>query len=150
MNSCSEQIHLTVATIVELEGKFLFVEEDCRGEVVINQPAGHVENGESLTEAAVRETFEETGWQVKPDALIGMHRWMHPETQETYFRATFSARAVDHDDRHALDDGIIRALWLTPSELQREAHRLRSPLVARCLQDYLDQIRYPLSLLISL
>ena len=146
----TEHIHLTVATVVERDGKFLFVEEDCRGEIVINQPAGHVENGESLANAAIRETFEETGWQVKLNAFISMYRWKHPETGHTYFRAAFSATPVEYIVDQVLDEGIIRAVWLSPNELHEQAQRIRSPLVLRCLQDHLNKVQYPLEILVDI
>lgn len=146
----NDQLHITAATVVERDGRFLFVEEESCGRVVINQPAGHVENGESLMAAAVRETFEETGWRVTVDALVSLYRWQHEQTGQTFFRAAFCARAIDCAEDHVLDDGILRTLWLTPEELYREQARLRSPLVSRCVDDYLNERRYPLELLVDL
>lgn len=145
-----DKIHLTVAAVIEHNNKFLFVEEICHGETVINQPAGHVENGESLIAAAIRETFEETGWQIAVDSLIGIYRWMHPASSETYFRIAFAGTAIEHFPDHPLDDGIMRCFWLSADELQQQPERLRSPLVLRAVQDYLTQIRHPLDLLVNL
>jgi 8-oxo-dGTP pyrophosphatase MutT (NUDIX family) len=144
----SERIHLTAATVIQRDGKFLFVEEECGGRRVINQPAGHVENGESLADAAIRETFEETGWRVELQSLISIYRWIHPQSGETYFRAAFAANAVEHQPAHELDDGIVQALWLSPEELSR--HTLRSPLVVRCVEDYLADIQYPFDVLVDI
>lgn len=146
----TKPIHLTVATIVEKEGKFLFVEENVGGALVINQPAGHVENGESITAAAIRETFEETGWQVEPTSLISFYRWTNPVHGESYFRASFAANALEHNAEHVLDSGILRTLWLSFDELQSQAERTRSPLVIRCVQDYLNNISFPLDILVDI
>lgn len=143
-------LHLTAATVIEHDGRFLFVEEESRGRVVINQPAGHVENGESLTDAAIRETFEETGWRVAIDSLISLYRWRHRRTGETYFRAAFCARLVEFEQDHTLDDGILRTLWLNRDDLEREQARLRSPLVLRCIDDFTAGRRYPLDMLVDL
>lgn len=144
------KLHLTVATVVERDNRFLFVEERVGDELVINQPAGHVEHGESLVEAAVRETYEETGCEVKIESLISMYRWRHPENNETFFRLAFCGRLLSKDDHCRLDDGIVRALWMTHSQLEASRARLRSPLVLRGVEDYLDNRRYPLDLLIDL
>lgn len=146
----SNNLHITVATIIERDGRFLMVEEECRGEMVINQPAGHVENGEGLSAAAIRETFEETGWHVDVDSVISVYRWLCPETGETYFRVAFGGRLLEHDPQHTLDQGILRALWMSPDELQQMNHQLRSPLVMRSINDYMKNIRYPLDLIVDL
>lgn len=146
----SKDLHITVATILQRDDKFLMVEEECHGEVVINQPAGHVENGESLPNAAVRETFEETGWHIEVDSVISLYRWRMPETGETYFRVAFGGRLLGYDPDHPLDDGILRATWMSPAELEANASQLRSPLVMRCIIDYLNNIRYPIDLLVDL
>src|SRR3989338_8610119 len=140
--------NVVVAAIVERDGKFLLVEERPEaGESVLNQPAGHLDEGESLVAAVVRETLEETAWRFEPQALLGVYRWPHPVKGMTYLRFAFTGRAVRHEPERRLDHGIVRALWLTPEEIRASRARHRSPLVERCLNDYLAGRRYPLGLL---
>ncbi len=139
--------NVTVAAVVERNGAFLFVEETADGALVLNQPAGHLDEGESLLDAVVRETLEETAWHFEPEALLGVYRWSHPAKGITYLRFAFIGRAVKQEPGAALDDGIVRALWLTPDEIRRERHRHRSPQVERCIEDYLAGQRYPLALI---
>jgi 8-oxo-dGTP pyrophosphatase MutT (NUDIX family) len=143
-------LHITVATVVEKDGKFLMVEEDSGGAIVINQPAGHVEDGESLIDAAVRETYEETGWRVQPTSVVSLYRWRHNVNAETFFRVTFNAKPLAYDNGSKLDDGILRAVWLGADELKQQPNRMRSPLVLRSIEDYLGNKRYPLDLLVDL
>lgn len=138
--------HLVVATVVEREGRFLCVEERIAGRLVINQPAGHYEAGETLIEAAVRETLEETGWRVQPTDVLGIYEWHPPQLPYPFVRLTFVATAVEHEPDRALDHGIERAVWLTRDELVAETARLRGPAVQRCVDDYLAGQRFPLSL----
>ena len=140
------QPDVTVATVVVRDGRLLCVEERSNGQLVINQPAGHLEPDESLVEAAVRETREETGWNVRITHLVGAYQWKAPETRRHYLRFAFAAEAVDQIPGHALDEGIVRALWLTPGELQDLAPRHRSPLVWRTVADFLGGSRHPLAL----
>jgi len=137
----------TVATIVARDGAFLLVEEETRAGVRLNQPAGHLEAGETLVDAAVRETLEETGYQVAPTALVGIYRWQAPETGATFLRFAFAGEVVAHDARRVLDDGIVRALWLTYDELVAREATHRSPLVLRCVDDYRAGLRRPLDLI---
>lgn len=139
--------HVTVASVIEDNGRFLLVEELQRGRLVLNQPAGHLEPGESLIEAAMRETLEETGWTVDIQGLVGVGLYTAPSNGVTYYRTTFFGRPLSHDSLRTLDTGIERALWLTPAEMQVEAERLRSPLVAKAVEHYLAGHRYPLSLI---
>ncbi|HEY3486615.1 MAG TPA: NUDIX hydrolase, partial [Gammaproteobacteria bacterium] len=125
----NHNLHITVASVVEKDGKFLMVEESVGGKIVINQPAGHVEDGESLVEAAIREAYEETGWRVEPVALLSVYRWRHNVNAETFFRVAFHAKPLTFDKHRRLDTGILRTLWLDPAELKQETARLRSPLV---------------------
>ena len=141
--------HITVATIVEDSGKFLMVEELKGGRAVLNQPAGHLDPHETLTEAAVRETLEETGWTVRLSALIGLYQWNAPDG-EAFVRVAFAAEPVSHDSARQLDEGIVRTLWLSPAELKAEIERHRSPLVQRVVEDYLGGSRHPLQLARSL
>jgi 8-oxo-dGTP pyrophosphatase MutT (NUDIX family) len=139
--------HMTVAALVERDGRFLLVQERIEGLSVLNQPAGHLEDNESLLAAVARETREETGWLFEPDAITGIYRWREPVGQQTYIRVGFSGRLLAHDPDVALDEGIEQTLWLTPGELEQQQQRLRSPLVLRCIHDYLCGARYPLGLL---
>lgn len=139
--------HVTVAAIVEREGKFLLVEEVADGATVLNQPAGHLDEGESLKDAVIRETLEETAWHFRPDALVGIYRWQHPAKSMTFIRTTFCGDVGHHDSTRTLDEGIIRTVWMTRDELDHNPDRLRSPLVLRGIDDYLAGKRYPLALL---
>lgn len=140
------QPDVTVATVVVRDGRLLCVEEHAQGRLVLNQPAGHLEPDESLLDAALRETREETGWDVRLTAFIGAYQWKAPETQRHYLRFAFAAEPVSHDPARPLDDGIVRALWMTPAELEAEAARHRSPLVWQVVVDHLAGRRHPLSL----
>lgn len=135
--------HLVVASIIEHQGKFLMIEEVSDGIQVINQPAGHVEEGESLLQAVIRETLEETGWHAQINGLVGFYHYRSPHNGITYFRCCFHGQAKSQSD-HPLDEGIIRTLWLSHAELKAQAARLRSPLVLTCLEDYLAGQRLPL------
>ena len=141
------QPDVTVATVVVSDGRLLVVEEAVAGKRVLNQPAGHLEPDESLVEAALRETREETGWEVRLTGFVGAYQWKAPETGRHYLRFAFAAEPVAHDPGRALDDGIIQALWLTPAELQAQAERHRSPLVWQVVADFLGGRRFPLDLL---
>ena len=140
------QPDVTVATLVVRDGRLLCVEERANGQLVINQPAGHLEPDESLIEAAVRETREETGWNVRVTHMVGAYQWKAAETGRHYLRFAFAAEPLDEILGATLDDGIVRALWLAPSELQALTERHRSPLVWRTAADYLAGCRHPLSL----
>jgi 8-oxo-dGTP pyrophosphatase MutT (NUDIX family) len=141
------QPDVTVATVVVRDGRLLVVEEHVRGELVINQPAGHLEPDESLLAAACRETLEETGWEVELTAFIGAYQWTSPADGRQFLRMAFAAEPRLHHPDRALDDGIVRALWLDPGELQACAGRHRSPLVWRVVEDYLAGRRFPLQAL---
>src|SRR5690606_12829630 len=118
--------HVTVASVVAREGRLLMVEERIRGELVLNQPAGHLEPGETPAEAAVREALEETGWDIRLDAFIGCYQWQAPDGSD-YLRFAFAGTALLHHPERALDEGIERAVWLAPDELLAESSRHRSP-----------------------
>ena len=141
------QPHITVATVIEDRGRFLLVEELAEGRAVFNQPAGHLEANESLSEAALRETLEETGWQVELTAVIGIYLYTAPSNGVTYQRVCFAARALREIPGSALDEGIIGPRWLTRDELASQPERWRSELVLRCIDDYLSGARYPLELI---
>jgi 8-oxo-dGTP pyrophosphatase MutT (NUDIX family) len=136
---------VTVANVVERDGTFLLVEEETRFGRKLNQPAGHVEAGESLLEAAVREALEETGWHVRPTALVGIYRWMSERTGETFVRFSFAGEATAHDAGRALDTGITGALWLSYDAIVARRNDHRSPMVLRCIDDYRAGKRWPLA-----
>lgn len=139
--------HVTVATIVEAHGKFLLVEEHSENGLVLNQPAGHLEAGESLEEAAVRETLEETGWVVALKGLVGVGLYTSANNNVTYHRTTFYAEPVKHYPDRELDDGITRALWMSYEEILSESGKLRSHLVTAVLDKYCRGHRYPLDMI---
>jgi 8-oxo-dGTP pyrophosphatase MutT (NUDIX family) len=135
---------VTVAAIVELDKRFLVVEERISGRLVLNQPAGHLEDRETLVEAVIRETREETAWRFHPEALVGTYLWRSPDTGRSFLRFAFCGRVDDHRPRQPLDLGIVRALFASHEQLLAQSSRLRSPLVLHCLQDYLLGKRQPL------
>jgi 8-oxo-dGTP pyrophosphatase MutT (NUDIX family) len=139
--------NVVVAAVIERDGKFLLVEEKADGKLVLNQPAGHLDEGESLMQAVVRETLEETAWHFTPETLLGVYRWQHPTKSITYLRFAFAGRVTRHEESRALDHDIVRTLWLTPEEIRAERVRHRSPQVERCLSDYLAGQHYSLELL---
>jgi ADP-ribose pyrophosphatase YjhB (NUDIX family) len=139
--------NVVVAAIVERDGKFLLVEEQAEGALVLNQPAGHLDEGERIVDAVVRETLEETAWHFEPQALVGVYRWPHPTKHLTYLRFAFTGRVTQHDPNRPLDHGIVRAVWLSLDEIRAQRARHRSPQVERCINDYLAGQRYPLELL---
>lgn len=139
--------NVVVAAIIERDGKFLLVEEKADGQLVLNQPAGHLDEGESLLDAVARETLEETAWHFTPEALLGVYRWQHPVKNTTYLRFAFTGHVTRHEEGRALDHDIVRTLWLSPEEIRAEHARHRSPQVDRCLNDYLAGQRYSLELL---
>jgi 8-oxo-dGTP pyrophosphatase MutT (NUDIX family) len=140
---------VTVAAVVERGGRFLLVEERTERGLLFNQPAGHLEADESLVAAVARETIEETAWEFTPEHLIGIYRWRPSSGEITYVRFAFSGRLGTHHPDRALDTGIVRAVWLGPDEIRAGRDRHRSPLVVRCMEDYLAGIRAPLDLLVD-
>ena len=129
--------HITVATIVEADGRFLMVEESKGGRLVLNQPAGHLEPNETLRQAALRETLEETGWTVELSGVVGIYLYTAPSNGVTYQRVCFAATPLTHDPQRTLDEGITGALWMTRDELVAQPERWRSELILRCIDDYL-------------
>jgi 8-oxo-dGTP pyrophosphatase MutT (NUDIX family) len=136
--------NVVVAAIAERDGKFLLVEEETEDGMRLNQPAGHWERNETLMEAAVREALEETAHVVEPVALIGAYTTYNPERDITYLRFAYACKVIGFDPDYKLDHGIVRAVWLTPEEIAASPIRHRSPLVMRCVQDYLTGRRFPL------
>lgn len=135
---------LTVAAVVERDGRFLLVEERVGNRMVFNQPAGHVERGEQFIDAAVRETLEETAWTFHPQALIGIYLWEQAERQRSFLRITYCGEVSHHDPDRPLDRGIQRAVWMDRDQIVARSARLRSPMVLRCIDDYREGTRYPL------
>ena len=135
---------ITVAAVTETDGRFLVVEERIERRLVINQPAGHVEAGETLLEAIIREVREETAWGFTASELLGVYLWRHPGTGRTTKRFAFIGAVANFNDQK-LDAGIVGTHWLTRAELKRREPQLRSPLVLRCIDDYLAGQRRPLS-----
>jgi len=138
---------MTVAALIENDGRFLMVQERISGKTVFNQPAGHLEDSETLLDAVIRETREETAWYFEPESVTGIYRWRHPEEHETVMRVTFAGKGLLHDPAGELVSCIERTLWLTPEEIRCRPEKLRSPLVLRSIEDYLAGSAYPLSLL---
>lgn len=136
--------HVTVATVVPMDDRFLFVEESVHGRLVINQPAGHLEPGETLHAAALRETLEETAWHVELECLVGVQQWTSTASGSHFIRFTFGARSVRHEPELPLDTGIVRALWLRRDEIADARDRLRSPLVLDSVDDWIAGRRLPL------
>ena len=138
---------MTVAAVAEHGGRFLLVEEQIDGKALLNQPAGHLEEGENLLAAVIRETLEETAWHFQPTALVGLYRWQQPDKGSTFLRATFSGRCTRHDPERRLDADIRRVHWLSPQEIRQQSASLRSPMVLRSVEDYLAGHAYPLALI---
>jgi 8-oxo-dGTP pyrophosphatase MutT (NUDIX family) len=134
----------TVAAIVEQNGKFLLVEEETNRGNRFNQPAGHLEDNETLIEAVIRETLEESAYDFVPEALLGVYHWKHPHNDTTYLRFAFIGKAGVHYPMQALDDGILRAVWMSVEEIREKAALMRSPQVLTCIEDYLAGKRFPL------
>lgn len=139
--------HMTVAAVVEREGRYLIVEEVADGARVFNQPAGHLEPGERLVDAVIREVREETGTRFLPAAIVGVYRWINPSTGETHVRVAFSGEIEEDGHDQDLDEPIIACHWFDYDQLQADPDRLRSPLVMACIDDYLTGARHPLTLL---
>lgn len=142
--------HTTVAAIVEQNGQFLLVEETTDRGNRFNQPAGHLEDNETILQAVVRETLEETAYDFTPQAVLGIYHWKHEHNDTTYLRFAFIGNVGTHYPQQALDDGIIRTVWMSIEEIRNQAHLLRSPQVLTCFEDYLSGKTYPLTLLTHL
>ena len=137
---------VTVAAVIERGGRFLFVEERIDGRLVLNQPAGHLDPGESLVAACRREVLEETAHDFEPRSLIGLYRWHYAAKDVTFLRFSFAGDVTGHDPTRTLDKEIVALHWLTPAELAARKSDHRSPLVAKCVADFLSGRRFPLDL----
>ena len=142
--------HTTVAAVIEKDGKFLIVEEESEGKIVYNQPAGHLDEDETLIEAVIRETLEETAWHFKPENVTGVYQYKSSGNGTTYIRFCFSGQCNQHEPDRKLDDGILRAIWMSYEELLCEKDKLRSPMVLQCIDDFLAGNQYPLELITRL
>ncbi|MBL0421374.1 NUDIX hydrolase [Ramlibacter sp. AW1] len=142
---------VTVAAIIERDGRFLLIEEETVEGLRLNNPAGHLEPGEPPEDGCAREALEETGHVFEPTALVGVYlsRFQRASTDEdvTYLRFAYCGALGPHDPRRPLDLGIVRTLWMTPDEVRASVERHRSPLVLRCMEDYLAGVRHPLALI---
>ena len=141
---------VTVAAVAAREGRFLLIEERIQGALVLNQPAGPVEAGETLLEAVVREAREESAWRFVPQHLLGIYHWRNPASGREFLRFAFAGTVDEHDPRRKLDEGIVRTLWLDRTEIKAREARLRSPVVLRCVEDYLRGQRLPLETVATL
>ena len=143
--------NVTVAAIVERDGRFLLVEEDTADGLRLNNPAGHLDPGESPVQACAREVLEETAHDFEPKSLVGIYlnRFTRTRTGDdiTYLRFAFAGHLGTHHAWRALDEGIVRTVWMTLDELRASADRHRSPLVLQCVQDYLRGQRFPMALI---
>lgn len=143
--------NVTVAALIEQDGRFLLVEEETSEGLRLNNPAGHLDPGESPAEACAREALEETAHAFRPTALVGVYLARSPraDTGEdiTYLRFAFCGELGPRQAGRALDEGIVRTVWMTADEVRQSVHRHRSPLLLRCVEDYLAGQRYPLSLI---
>ena len=139
--------HATVAAIVEQQGQFLLVEETTDRGNRFNQPAGHLEDNETLFNAVIRETLEETAYTFAPQSLLGIYHWKHVHNDTTYLRFAFIGSVTSHQPELALDVGIIRAVWMTIDEIRSKAALMRSPQVITCIEDYLSGKQFPLDVI---
>lgn len=147
MNKEQWKPRVTVAAIIEKDNQFLIVEEDINNTIMLNQPAGHWEDNETLKEAVIRETLEETAWHFKPTHLVGIYQWKHTSSGDTYLRFAFTGELLTKDKNRTLDDGIIQARWYTKEELLENMDRHRSPQLMLCIDDYLAGKRIPMEII---
>ncbi len=147
MNSRQNLPRLTVAAVVPDGDRYLLVEERIAGQAVLNQPAGHLDRNESLLDAVMRETLEETAWHVRPVGLIGIYQLLLPELH--FVRMTFLCEALTHDANRALDTDIVRTHWLTRDQIACHALPQRSALVLRCIDDHLGGRLWPLDQIVE-
>jgi 8-oxo-dGTP pyrophosphatase MutT (NUDIX family) len=140
--------NVTVAAVIEKGGRFLLIEERTRDGLMLNTPAGHLEPGESPVEGCIRETLEETAHHFTPTALLGVYMARTRRREDiTYMRFAFTGTLGALEAGRALDDGIVRTLWMTADEIRASRARHRSPMLLRCMEDFLAGKRYPLDLI---
>ncbi len=138
---------LAAAAIVQQGNRFLIVEERIRGALLYNQPAGHVDDGESIIDAVVRETLEETAWHFVPRALLGIYLWRNPANGHSILRVAIIGDVTGHEAGRKLDHPVVAAHWMEREALLAQPGKLRSPLVMRCIDDHLAGQRHDLSAL---
>jgi len=141
--------HVTVAAVIEEQGKFLLVEEETSNGLAFNQPAGHLEPGEEIINAIKREVNEETAWQFEPEYIIAIQLWRKTSEFPSFIRVCFAGKVHSHNKEQTLDEGIVATHWLTPKEIAAKKSQLRSPLVLTSIDEYLRGECYPLTLLKS-
>ena len=139
--------NVTVAAVAMEDDRFLMVEENSKGRIVYNQPAGHLEKNETIFDAVRREVLEETAWDFEPGGIVGMYLYTNPREKITYLRICFAGVCTRHFPDRKLDTGIERAVWLTKEELESMKDRMRSNMVLRCINDYLSGKLYPMDIL---
>ncbi len=137
----------TVAAVIEVNNTFLMVEEETADGIRINQPAGHLENNETLVQAVIRETKEETAYDFIPESILGIYQWKNESKGITYLRYAFIGKTISHNPSLKLDHGIIRAVWMSLDEIRSKSGIHRSPQVMNCIDDYLAGKLYPLELI---
>ena len=140
----------TVAAIIERDNKFLLVEEITERGNRFNQPAGHLEDGETLVQAVIRETMEEAAYEFTPEFLLGVYQWKHTLNDTTYLRFAFIGKAGVHYPMQELDEGIVQVVWMDIDEIRDKANLMRSPQILTCIEDYLAGKRYPLEVITNL
>ena len=141
---------LTVSAVVENNGKFLIVEERASGLMVLNLPGGHLEPGETVEQAAIRETMEETGCEISVNGLLGVYLWIHPQSRQQFLRIVYTGDLVRENDGRNLDSGVSAVHWFGVADLNHRSRDLRSPVVLRSVEDYLAGQRQPHSVLAGL
>ena len=127
---------LTVSAVVRHDERYLMIEEQASGLAVLTQPGGHIDAGESPEQAVVRETLEGSGCTVEAEDLIGVYLWIHPQTRQQFLKLVYAARFISLDEQRPLDDGVIKRLWMTRTDVEQARRRLRTPVVLRCLHDF--------------
>jgi 8-oxo-dGTP pyrophosphatase MutT (NUDIX family) len=141
--------HVTVAAVIEKNSRFLLIEEETSNGLAFNQPAGHLEKGESIISAVKREVSEETAWKFDPEYIVSIQLWRKNPDFPVFLRVCFAGKVHSHHADQVLDDGIIATHWLTHEEITEKKSQLRSPLVLKTVETYLSGEQYPLSLLKS-